>query len=404
MEIKYSNYNRPDERVRQLQFQLNNLSESHSLNWERLKEDGIYGKRTAAIIKKFVNWNRQMSLATDGQGLPVLTDALFTEVKKAYDKRPVASMGQPILKRSVPIATPADPAAYKRMIEAGPSMTYDGNTSIIPAPFDKMCDLVKGFVESLMEELQLVRDLNDWKAERILKWYRDQAEPTANKLKATFNRLTSNKKIQNIGDSLPQSMGTNNTLLWNSEPYRQNVKNAYSIGARFDKWLKEANIGKRVENFMNGKGGKFVKGPLKKIWDFKDIIGDLCILAYLLVTGEPVDNLWWSRFEKNLYAFVDELIAGLLGTLVVAGLVAVGVLAGPATLVAGLIGVVVALVFGLICDGFEFSPTKFFMDMIGKSILHKMGELAAVAVDANAKVLGLQANEPLKISRPILYR
>ena len=48
---------------------------------------------------------------------------------------------------------------------------------------------------------------------------------------------------------------------------------------------------------MKGKGGDILKGvakPVKKIWDLKDIIGDLCILAYLIITGEPVDDLWWG--------------------------------------------------------------------------------------------------------------
>ena len=56
------------------------------------------------------------------------------------------------------------------------------------------------------------------------------------------------------------------------------------------------------------------------------------------------------------------------------GLVAAGVLAGPATLVAGLIGLVVAIVFGLVCDGFDFSPTKFFMELIGKDILKALAD------------------------------
>ena len=132
MDIKYSNYNKPNDRVRQLQYQLNNISDCHSLNWEHLKEDGIYGKRSATIIKKFINWHQQMSLATDGQGLPVLTDALFSEVKRAYDNRPLASWSQPILKP--PIATPADPNAYKRMLEAHPSQVAI-QSGIVPPPF-----------------------------------------------------------------------------------------------------------------------------------------------------------------------------------------------------------------------------------------------------------------------------
>lgn len=373
MDIKFSNYNRPNDRVRQLQYQLNNISDCHSLNWEHLKEDGIYGKRTAAIIKKFVNWNRQMSLATDGQGLPLLTDALFTEVKKAYDKRPVASMAQPILKRSVPRATPADPAAYKRMIEAAPTDMY--RTTIVPEPFNTLCNnavtLIDTLINSVMDEVKLVRDLNDWKVERILKWYRNTAGPKMNAIGDTFKKMFSNRKIQGIGEISPIRGDANNTLLVNLQnvsEYNKRVTDAYSIGARFDKWLKEAKIGKRVEKFLEGNAGKFVKGPLKKIWDLKDIIGDLCILAYLLVTGEPVDNLWWSRFEKNLYAFLDDLIAGLIGSLAVAGLVAAGVLAGPATLVAGLVGLLVALIFGVVCSGFDFSPTEFFTKLIVKGI------------------------------------
>ena len=365
MDIKYSNYNKPNDRVRQLQYQLNNISDCHSLNWEHLKEDGIYGKRSATIIKKFINWHQQMSLATDGQGLPVLTDALFSEVKRAYDNRPLASWSQPILKP--PIATPADPNAYKRMLEAHPSQAAI-QSGIVPPPFDKLGDSVFALVESFHNELQLIRDLKNWEPERIIKWYRDKGNPKIKAIKESFDRIVKStdeyraNHVAQMGESMNK--------------YKKTVQSAYPIGERFDRWLKEADIGKRVDAFMKGKGGDILKGvakPVKKLWDLKDIIGDLCILAYLIITGEPVDDLWWSRFEKNLYKFIDSLIGTLLGALCVAGLVAVGVLAGPATLVAGLIGLVVAIVFGLVCDGFDFSPTKFFMELIGKNILKSLG-------------------------------
>lgn len=361
MDIKYSNYNKPDDRVRQLQYQLNNISDCHSLNWEHLKEDGIYGKRSASVVKKFVNWHRQMSLATDGQGLPVLTDALFSEVKKAYDNRPVASWSQPILKS--PIATPADPNAYKRMLEAHPSQVVI-QSGIVPPPFDKLGDSVFALVESFYNELQLVRDLKNWEPERIIKWYRDKGNPKIKAIKEDFDRLvkSANEFRANHVAQMGESMNK----------YNKTVQSAYPIGARFEKWLKEADIGKRVDNFMKGKGGDILKGvakPVKKLWELKDIIFDLCTLAYLIITGEPVDKVWWSHFETDLYKFIDSLIASLLGALCVAGLVAAGVLAGPATLVAGIIGLVVAIIFGLICDGFDFSPIKFFMELIGKDIL-----------------------------------
>ena len=114
--------------------------------------------------------------------------------------------------------------------------------------------------------------------------------------------------------------------------------------------------------------------------------------------------MWWSRFEKDLYKFVDTLIGTLLGALCVAGLVALGVLAGPATLLAGLIGLVVAIVFGLVCDGFDFSPTKFFMDLIGKSILAAAGELLVKALDVNAQVAGVRADKEIRVSKVMLLR
>lgn len=403
MDIKYSNYNRPNDKVRQLQFQLNSINDAHGLHWEHLKDDGIYGKRTAGIIKKFVNWNRQMSLATDGMGLPILTDALFTEVQKAYNNRPVASMSQPVLKSFVPNATPANPAEYKeyeRMLEAHPTLVYDARTTIIPEPFHTLCNGVKGAIEGLINELKLVRELKNWDLHQIIKWYSDKASPKIKTIKNNFD---------NMMRSAEQYRTTHvSNFIGNKQLYDKSVTSAYTIGERFEKWLKEANIGQRVDKFMKGKGGDIVKGvakPVKKFWDLKDLIGDLCILAYLLITGEPVDNLWWSRFETNLYKFVDGMIGILLGELLVLGLVAVGVLAGPATLVAGIIGVAVAIIFGLVCDGFDFSPTKFFMELIGKSILSKMGQLVIAVVDNHAKVLGIKADgKEMKITRPILYR
>lgn len=396
MDIKVSNNNKFDPRVKEVQYKLNTINGVNNLNWTTLTPDGIYGKKTATVIKQFVSWNLQVSLTFDGMGLPVLSDALIRQVDRAYRNLPVMCAAPKILKNAAPTATPADPKAYQQMLDAQPS--YPGRTTILPGWLTTyIIDPTKDLIIGVVSELKLLRDLRTKSPNDVIKWYTVRINPKMEAIKTSFQKWQALAAEETVYANGVQHMHQERAL---KGVHTRKVNEALPVGKRFETWLSKYDFQKKVDNFMKTKAGSIAKGlakPVKWIWILKDVIGDLCILAYLLLTGQPIDNVWWSRFETNLAALADALIGGLLAELVVLGLVAAGVLAGPATIVAAIVGIVVAIIFGLLCDHFDFSPAKFFANLIAKAIVNLFSKIEpTITRGCELYAIAMQGNHAIK--------
>lgn len=388
MDIKVSNNNKFDPRVKEVQYKLNTINGVNNLNWTTLTPDGIYGKKTATVIKQFVSWNLQVSLTFDGMGLPVLSDALIRQVDRAYRNLPVMCAAPKILKNAAPTATPADPKAYQQMLDAQPS--YPGRTTILPGWLnDLIIDPAIKLVEGTINELKLLRNLRTMNPNDVIKWFTFRANPKMEAIKASFQKWEAAASSETVYSNGTQQMYRERGL---KGAHTRTVNKSLHLGKRVEGWFKKFDVEKKVDNFLKTKAGSVVKGvatPVKWIWTLKDVIGDLAILAYLMITGQPVDDLWWSRFESNLTKLADSLIYGMLAELVVVGLVAAGVLAAPATIVAAVIIIVVSIVLGAVCEHFDFSPSKFFSELIAKIIANyftRATELYVIAMQGQHSI------------------
>ena len=79
--------NRPDSEVAEVQRMLNCVKSNFHHGWDHLKEDGIYGKQSARVVRQFQIYKGISSqMSADG---PILGDTTIRSLKEYYQKIPV---------------------------------------------------------------------------------------------------------------------------------------------------------------------------------------------------------------------------------------------------------------------------------------------------------------------------
>ncbi|MBQ9217525.1 MAG: peptidoglycan-binding protein [Muribaculaceae bacterium] len=329
-----------------------------ALGCGNLNDDGLYGPMTSAAVARFCN-QRRLQYDVDSRSLVVLRPGIVMAIHQAYQRQPKMYASGPILKS-------ASGPTLK-----GPNMTSLSANGIIPELPDIVSELYDdtcSIIESLLSEIKLMGDLKTKNPQQIIAEFKLRITPKLTQLQHAYDNIHRKRRNSRV------SKGTKQFL---RSEYNHQVNNITSIAHWAERKLKGMRLDKKIKAAISSNAGKKLgkaAGPAGIVISAWDALRDLFYLACGLLKGVPIDDEWRKRFEKDLCDLADGIIVGLVAELVVAGIVAAGIVAGTSIVVIAIITIVVAIILGFVCDKLDFSPTKFFSQLLAKLFIIVVGD------------------------------
>ncbi len=326
--------------------------ELNALLCGNLNDDGLYGPMTSAAVARFCN-QRRLQYNVDSRNLVVLRPGIVMAIHQAYQRQPKMYASGPILKNG------------SGSMLKGQNMTLLSANGKIPEMPDFVADFIDNtcqIIESLLDELKLMKDLKTNNPQKILAELKVKINPKLTQLQQSFDQIRKTRLKSHVSKGKKQFLRSE---------YNRQVNDITPIAHRAERALKKMRIDKKIEAAINSNMGKKLAnaaGPARILLGCRNVLRDLFYLAYGLLNGVPIDEDWLKKFEKDLCDAADGIILGIAAELVVVGLVAAGIIAGTSIVVMAIIGIVVAAILGFVCDKYDFSPTKFFSQLLAKLI------------------------------------
>ncbi|MCX4284870.1 peptidoglycan-binding domain-containing protein [Duncaniella dubosii] len=137
-EFRPGNHNHPDDNVRSIQRMLNTIRMHYCQSWDILAEDGIYGIRTANVVRQYQQYKNITSIYKDGDG-PILGPTTMMHISSDYnasknesgqhwDDEPINHKTAPmILEGRVEWSEPVKPATAEKLHLAADVLAFITN-------------------------------------------------------------------------------------------------------------------------------------------------------------------------------------------------------------------------------------------------------------------------------------
>lgn len=324
MYLEPNQNNRRSSEVAEIQRMLNIIRINFHHNWEYLTEDGIYGKRTANVVRQFQIYKGISSQMTS-EG-PILGDTTIRYIKDSYQYVPQISSRSPYTQ------------TYHAPQKAN-SLDIAKNIT------DSIISCIQTFDEFLKREISYIGSLIPSNPKALkLRFYSlaTSMDPTMQKLK---KHLTAH---HNKNDILKQAFHNKNA--------RQNRKNLvkelkkFDIVAKIDRFLESKGISGKIEiGPKNSKKTIKIKGSgILAAWSYKDLIIDICKVS------EWGTESWYAELKKHFYEVLDGLIIGYASAVIAELIVGASVAAVGVTISAGWIVAIIAVAALLISLLFSY--------------------------------------------------
>ena len=389
--------------------------------WQRLNEDGFFGYNTTQAVKSF----QLMALIPQTGNIDDRTMAALIYYSEIVDPRLLSASLPPNMSLDTALAarslyrrtylTSFQPQTY---ITAAPNRTYisQSNVKLSAEPIDNpsLFDYVSKVVDKFMGVLSDLDGLIKGEIDYALRLGKcDPAAQIAHfklsitkldpRLKELENAFRGNKVARTDLVAANDTLASQRTIRVRTPQQRMSLssaqraqslaqtrvkvssKRAAEISKGFINDLKKYDFVSKISAQLKKWGitGEIKLGKLKTIkvkagglfliWNLKDIIGDL------LNFKEWGDEVWKDKLTKDCYAYLDNIIVGIISTVIAQLVVALGVAAVGATVSAGTIAVIVvivALIVGLIIGwlvsklaGDDFSFSRFVLEGAGSMCL-----------------------------------
>lgn len=323
-----SSDNKSNSEVAEVQRMLNSIRVNFHHDWEYLMEDGIYGKRTAHVVRQFQIYRGISSQMTvDG---PILGNTTVQYIREAYQNVPR-------------IASAAYSTPYKVSQKVNPLQVLEEIT-------DQIMGCIGTFDDFLKREIFYTKSLRASNSNAL----KQRFYSFATRMDPMMIRLK--KHLVALNDK--------NTRPWDSHRHTKRAqKNRIDLVKELKEFDIVSKIEMKIEMFLKSKGLsdkikignsksketiKIKCGGILTAWNYRHLIIDLCSIT------EWGTEKWNADIQKHFYEVLDGYIIGYASTVIAELIVGATVAAVGATISVGWIVAIIAIAALLISLLFSF--------------------------------------------------
>lgn len=365
MYLTPSNNNKPNEEVRKVQRMLNSLRYRYNQTWEYLVDDGIYGKKSAAAVKKFQEYRGILPQMTPLG--PILGDTTIRYITEEYNHIPQikAAPGPVITATPGPVITAAPglilTSAPDSVLTADPVVPKKNNAASYILEFtDVIVDMLSVYDKFLNSEIEYFKSLKTCNPQALKTRFWSLVTSVDPKLKKNKANLFKHLKGFQKDDALYKSKHNKSAKSHQGKIIRELKK--FDLITKIERKLQSMGITGEIK--INKQSGKPIKIQIKgsqllTAWSLRELIWDVCSVA------EWGDEAWFQRTSKHLMEFFDGFIIGYISSVIaeffVVGIAAIGgaaISAGWIIVIIAVVAVILASLIGYFLDSRDISFSK----------------------------------------------
>lgn len=321
MYLAPSNDNRRDPEVQEVQRMLNSIRVNFHHCWDYLSEDGIYGIKTANVVRQFQIYRGISSQMVDY--CPILGDTTIAAIREYY--------------RCVPqISAATNIRPYNAPQKIKPLDIIDNiATQVIGCIgiFDEFLKREISYVDSL-------RTSNTNALKQRFYSFATRMDPSMRKLKEHLG------KLNNIQTKPWESPSHTKGAKRNRKNLVKELKN-FDIVSKIEKFLESKGFSGKIE-LGKGKSIKVKAGGILAVWNYKDLILDVCKIS------DWGTEKWNADVKKHFFELLDGFIIGYASTVIAELVVGITLAVVGVTISSGWIVVIIAIAALLISLLFSY--------------------------------------------------